>query len=174
MAVKQIKPEWVGKMDKLAWQLPLGFLFATFIISLAVSSYSLYKGKQSEIDNLKIDLETARKQAYPSISTIMMQEHFKDKDIPLGEFGIANSELHNKTFINCRIYGAIVMYLRKNNVVNYCSLWGDIDSSFIITTNEKISGVLAIDDCTFINCTFYNISFIGNKNQIERLKEKFP
>ncbi len=52
-------------MANLAWQLPLGLLLAVFIISMAVSSYNLYKQQQTTITDLSWQLDTARKMSYP-------------------------------------------------------------------------------------------------------------
>lgn len=45
LAIKQIHPIWGDRMDKLAWQIPLGLLIAVLLISLGVSSYHLYQQK---------------------------------------------------------------------------------------------------------------------------------
>ncbi len=42
-------------MENLAWQLPLGFLIAVFIISLVVSTYNLHKDKS--LESTKPELE---------------------------------------------------------------------------------------------------------------------
>jgi hypothetical protein len=169
-AVKEMRPEWGARMDKLAWQLPLGLLIVTLIISLAVSSYNMYKEQQIKIAELEIQLETTRKQSYPPITVLLMEQYFKDKDIPLGEFGLVNSLLVNKTFVNCRLHGNIVIFLRKNNTLTNCTFRGDAESIFIITTNKMVGGVLATDNCTFIGCEFYNVSFIGNAEAMEKLR----
>lgn len=160
-------------MEKLAWQLPVGLLLAVFVISLGVSSYNLYKEKSIEINDLKNELENARKQSYPPITTLLMGEYFKNKDIPLGEFSLVNHELINKTFDNCRIHGTVVIYLKKNIDLLNCDFAGDIESTFITTTNTSVMGTLALENCKFINCYFYNVSFIGSKNTIAKLKSMF-
>lgn len=171
LAIKQIQPKWVARMDKLAWQIPFGLLIAVFFISLAVSSYKLYEEQQNTISDLKQQLQVAQKQAYPPITTLMMEPYFKDKDIPLGEFGLINPLLANKTFENCRIHGIVVMYI-SNTTITHCDFYGD-DANFIVTSNQKIGGVLNVKRCTFINCTFKNVSFIGSADEILKIKSGF-
>jgi len=36
-----------------------------------------------------------------------------------------------------------------------------------------INGVLALKNCTFMHCTFDKVSIIGNKEQIDKIKEGF-
>lgn len=103
----------------------------------------------------------------------MMTPYFKDLDIPLGEFGLANNTLADKTFDHCRIHGTVVMYIGNNTTITLCSFDGNPVSSFIVTTNQYVSGVLGITGCTFINCTFDNVSFIGNQDAINKIKQGF-
>ena len=52
-AIRQYVPKWESAMSKIVWQLPLGLLIAVFIISLGVSSNSLYSKQQSRITDLE-------------------------------------------------------------------------------------------------------------------------
>jgi hypothetical protein len=173
LAMRQLRPQWEPKMVKIAWQLPLGILIITFLISLAVSSYHLYQEQTKRIFDLNQQLDNARKQAYPPITALMMEPYFKDKDIPLGDFGLVNTELTGKTFENCRIHGIVVLVVGGGTTITGCHLSGNMDASFIITTNEQISGVLKIIKCTFIHCSFKNVSFIGNVEMIKKIKAGF-
>lgn len=115
LALRQLRPEWVVSKEPLAWQIPLGLLITVFVISLAVSSYNLYKEGQNTITDLNQQLDVARRQAYPHVATLMMTPYFKDLDIPLGDFGLVNQLLEDKTFDHCRIHGPVVAYLIKGN-----------------------------------------------------------
>lgn len=168
-AIKANKPEWIGKMEKLAWQLPLGLLLSVFLISLIVSSYNLYNQKTQEIDDLTQKLSDARKLSYPPISTLMMSPYFKNLDIPLGEFGLVNARLVDRTFENCRIHGPIVVFA-QNTTATSCSFSGNEETTFIVTTNRSVGGVLAVIRCNFINCEFINVSFIGDQKNIDGMR----
>ena len=172
LAIGQIRPGWVGKYKKLAWQLPFGLLVVVFVFSLATSSFRLYEEKIDEISTLNQELEAARKMAYPPLTTLMMSPCFKDLDIPLGEFGLVNQLLADKTFDNCRIHGPIVLYVITGSILS-CIFNGDRESMFIVTSNQRVDGVLGIQDCTFVNCTFDKVSFIGPQDQIDQLKQGF-
>lgn len=173
LAFKQIKPEWVARMDKLAWQIPLGLLAVVFIISLFISSYHMNQQKIKEITEINQQLEIARKQAYPPVTALMMESYFKDKDIPLGDFGLVNSNLQDKTFEKCRIHGTVVIHLENGNTISLCKFSGNLDSNFIVTTNKSVSGVLNLNGCTFIQCDFQNVSFIGDQKAIDSIKTGF-
>ena len=123
-----------------------------------------------EVIKLEDDLRVARKQAYPPITTLMMQQHFKNKDIPLGELALVSSGLVNKTFEDCRIYGPVVIYPKEPFTLIYCNFNADSNSVFIATTNESVTGVLLVEGCKFIGCSFYNVSFIGSEEIISMLK----
>lgn len=173
LAIRQLRPEWVGRMDALAWQIPLGLLITVFLISLAVSSYNLYKEGQNTITDLNQQLDVARKQAYPPIATLMMTPYFKDLDIPLGDFGLVNQLLADKMFDHCRIHGPVVVHLMKSGTMISCIFSGDIESTFIVATNQRVDGVLGVQNCTFVNCTFDKVSFIGPQDQIDKIKAGF-
>lgn len=172
-AIRQLRPEWLGRMDKLAWQIPLGLLITVLLVSLAVSSYNLYKEQQDTIADLNQQLDVAHKQAYPPVATLMMSPYFKDLDIPLGDFGLVRQLLADKTFDHCRIHGPVVIYLIKSVTITSCEFGGDPEAIFIVTANQRVEGVLGVQDCTFVNCTFDKVSFIGPQDQIEKIRAGF-
>lgn len=167
-------------MVRLAWQLPLAALVVVFIISLAWSSYHIFRqqdqeivGLQKQLETLQKQLEIARSQASPQITSLMMQQFFKDQDIPLGQFGLVNEFLSDKTFEKCRIHGPAVIYLENGNTITGCALNGTTEANFIITSNERLGGILGLRNCSFLNCEFINISFIGNAKLIGVIKAGF-
>ncbi len=171
-AIREIKPEWVGRMDSLAWQIPLGLLVVVFLISLGVSSYNLYNKQHKEMVELEQQLDIARKMAYPPITTLMMTPYFKDLDIPLGEFGLVSEILVDKTFDHCRIHGPVVLHI-DGITMTLCIFKGDAESTLITTTNKRVDGVLGVRNCTFVNCVFDKVSFIGPQDQIDRIRLGF-
>ena len=173
LAVRQLQPSWVGRMDNLVWQIPLGLLIAVFLISLAVSSYNLHKKQKDTITDLNQQLDVARKQAYPPVATLMMSPYFKDLDIPLGDFGLVSQLLADKTFDHCRIHGPVVVHLVGGTTITSCSFDGDLESTFIVATNQRVVGVLGMQNCTLVNCTLDKVSFIGPQDQIDMLKAGF-
>ncbi len=173
LAIHEIRPDWVARMDKLAWQIPLGLLISVFVISMGVSSYHLYQEQQTVIKSLNEQLDTARKQAYPTVDTIMLNQYFKGVDIPLGSFGLINNTLKNKTFEDCRINGPVVVHVGDNTKILNNTWLGNPDFTFIITTNKALSGVVDLQGCTFIKCTFQQVSFIGPEEQIDMIKAGF-
>lgn len=98
LAVHQCFPNWEVTMNPLVWQIPLILLGITFIGSMAFSSFMLYREKvqiisdlNAKISDLNTQLDTARKMAYPPITTLMMSPYFRDLDIPLGQFALVNT-----------------------------------------------------------------------------------
>jgi len=173
LAIHTLRPEWAGTMENLVWQIPLGLLVGVFFISLIVSSYNIYKEQQNKIIDLNQQLEVARKQAYPPVATLMLSPYFKDLDIPLGEFGSTNSLLSGKTFDHCRLHGPIVVAILHDVKMTMSSFSGDSESIFIVTSNKRANGVLGIENCTFVDCYFEKVAFIGSQEQIDQIKKGF-
>lgn len=172
LASKQLFPIWEPVMNALAWQIPLGLLVAVFLISMAWSSYSLYRAQGLTISDLTSQLEIARKQAYPPVTTLMMAPYFKELDIPLGQYGLVNKVMEDKVFDHCRIKGPAVISL-TNSQVTGCSFDGDLATTFIITTNKTAIGILGVVRCKFIDCTFENVSIIGSQETVEKMRPGF-
>ncbi|MDP3879706.1 MAG: hypothetical protein Q8Q07_05305 [Dehalococcoidales bacterium] len=173
LAVHQVRPQWVARMDKLVWQLPLSLLIAVLLISLVWSSYDMYKKQSEQIEDLMKQLEQARSQVYPSVASLMLSSYFRDVDVPLAEFGRISPILEGKTFENSRIHGPVVLLVGEGTTITSSSFTGDPEASFIVTTNKHVSGVLQTKRTTFINSRFDGVSFIGDQELIDRIKKGF-
>lgn len=104
------------------------------------------------------------------VATLMMSPYFEDLDIPLGDFGLVSQLLVDKTFDHCRIHGPVVIYLTHSNTVTACIFNGDPEAMLIVTTSQKVDGVLVVQNCTFVNCTFEKVSFIGTQDSIDEIR----
>jgi len=173
LAVKHGFPNWEAAMTDLIWQVSLVVLIAAFIISIIWTPFAIYREQKRIISDLNVKLDVARKQAYPPITTLFTSQYFKSLDIPLGELGLVNTTLSDKTFENCRIHGPIIIGISNSITLVSCEFDGDPDITFIVTSNERVLGVLEVINCTFINCKFIKIGFIGNEKGIAFLKGEF-
>ena len=179
LAVHKYFPNWEVTMNPLVWQIPLILLGITFIGSLAWSSFMLYREKvqiisdlSTRINDLTVQLDTARKMAYPPVTTLMMTQYFKALDIPLGDYGLVNRKMEDKVFDHCRIKGPTVIAI-QDCLLTHCTFEGDIDTTLIVTTNKSMFGVLGASRCKFINCIFENVGIIGNQEIIDHIKQGF-
>jgi hypothetical protein len=179
LAVHKYFPNWEITMNPLVWQIPLILLGVAFVGSLAWSSFMLYREKvqiisnlNTKINDLNMQLDAARKMAYPPVTTLMMTQYFKDLDIPLGDYGLVNREMEDKVFDHCRIRGPTVIAV-QDCLIAHCEFEGDIDTTLIVTTNKSMFGVLGTNRCKFINCIFENVGIIANQETIDRIKQGF-
>jgi hypothetical protein len=49
-----------------------------------------------------------------------------------------------------------------------------VETALINTTNQSIAGAVVLQECVVKNCTFHKISFIGQSDQMARLRKFFP
>lgn len=171
LAVHHYFPNW-EVINALVWQIPLILLASVLVGGLAWSSFMLYREKEQIISDLNMQLDTARKMAYPPVTTLMMTPYFKDLDIPLGDYGLVNRTMEDKVFDHCRIKGPTVIAI-QDCVITHCDFEGDINTTLIVTANRSIHGVLGTNRCKFISCSFENVGIIGNQETIDRIKEGF-
>jgi hypothetical protein len=117
--------------------------------------------------------KTTKVVTIPNTEYLMMQSHFKDVDIPIAGLTLIMTKpaLRNKTFDNCNIIGPAILFVRNSKFIKDHFV-GDIDAIFISTTNEKISGVILVENTTFINCTFNKIAFIGSQEVMNNMKRQ--
>ena len=176
----RFRPQYEDAMKAYLYiTIPLTLLFGLFIISLLLSGYNIYKQDnnqgQQTIKELTTDLKAARESAIPSVHQIMLLPYFKNIDIPIAGISTTLPEpvLKNKTFENCRIIGPVIFVLQNNVTITHCSFEGDLESMFIVTTNKKVWGAVALDHDTFIGCDFKKVAFIGPQELIDKIKKGF-
>ena len=181
--------------DKIRCKLPqssviivLFFSIITLLISIGLGSYDVYSKKENEIEvlqkkntgldaekeQLQKDLKKARKEKFASVQE-MRQTYHEGQHISVCDMVSVRNSLVIKgdTFKHCDIYGpALVSVIGKGTILR-CSFSGPLDSSFVVTTNKKITGAIRLADCHLIDCKFHHIGFIGNEEYIEGLKQKF-
>jgi hypothetical protein len=173
-------PQWENSVKY--WMIsiiPLSVFLMLFLIGLFVSCYQIYYQNYTEqndkIISLTKDLDSAKAAAIPNINQLMMQPYFKDTVIPIAGIITSYTEpvLRNKTFERCTIIGPAIFVLQHFVTMSHCSFEGDPESMFIVTTNKRVWGVIALDHDTFISCNFKKVAFIGPQELIDSIKKGF-
>ncbi len=162
-------------------------IFGTILVAILIAiPYSIFleqkvkiEEQNKTIDQLTIQakslmssLEDARKQIPPSIIEILASPYLKDRDIPITSLGMVNPVIKNKVFDNCRIIGPAVMTIAHTEIRG-CGASGTPDTNFVVVPNEAMEGILLLEGCRILNCTFVNVSFVGNGELIAKLREGF-
>jgi hypothetical protein len=173
-------PNWEASAKNLLWMIPLGIFLVLLVIRLAIAPFNIYQKQQMDLRSIEKklqetekNLEDARKQISLSITEIIASLYIKNRDIPLASLGMINPIIHDKVFDHCRIIGPAVIAAPHDGEIGFCTFQGDINSVFITTTNERITGIIVLKNCKFLSCDFRNVSFIGPADQIARLKAGF-
>ena len=81
--------------------------------------------------------------------------------------------LRDKTFHNCTIHGpAIILFER--GVQDSCTHIGNPDSLFLeLKEGSFKTGLIKVDNCVFMRCTFIRIAMAGTPDDIRHLKAGF-
>ena len=158
-------PKWEGgKMKQVirkAREHPAVICMSFLMLSVILASHSLYVNKEPNF-------------ATPDELT---QSVLENRDIRIADLVRETARIRNKTFIDCHIYGpAVVHPLAEPGATiigNTIVVGPDPESGFIVTTNTNAIGVIGLENCKLIRCTFHYISFIGRPEQITIIKKGF-
>lgn len=94
------------------------------------------------------------------------------KIIRVVDLAMLDGVVRKRIFVDCDIYGPAILSARGENNIYDSFIQGDPEGSFIKTSNQTIIGAVIYEDCTFRNCRFYNVGFIGTPEWIEKLKSQ--
>ena len=105
----------------------------------------------------------------------LLTNHFKGRSVKLADLvgKLEITIIRSKTFEDCDIHGPAVIYLMNYTKLVDNSFRGALDTTFIVTTQKVVTGVIGLEDCVFRKCNFHNISIIGSPEAIETFKKGF-
>src|SRR3972149_7791118 len=158
-------PGMEQKLQALIWQIPLSIFVIIVIIRLLLAPYWLYKDKQQEIIDLKGQLEAAKKEAKKfATPEELTASHLKGLTIRISDLVREDIIIRNRVFEDCYIYGPATIFPINNFLFLKNDLESDLDSIFIVTNQKNLIGVIGVENCSFINCHFKSIVFIGHES----------
>jgi len=124
------------------------------MISVILASHSLYVNKPSIFATPDELIPSVLENMTIRISDLVREDHV----------------IRNRIFKNCYIYGPAMIGVKNVNIFINSGIEGNYDITFIETTNKLVIGVIEIQDCTFTDCHFRKIGFIGSPENIAKLK----
>ncbi|GAG27862.1 unnamed protein product, partial [marine sediment metagenome] len=143
-------PKVESVMHDLTWLIPLGIFCVFVLASFIVAPYSIYKDKQDTINDLESkvakleeDLEKAKGERFADSQQLRNTYH-EGQNIYVSDLVFArdSSTIDGDTFKNCHIYGPALVKLGGVGIISGCGFDGTLESSFVVTTNEIISGIV--------------------------------
>lgn len=158
-------------MKDLLWAIPLGIIILLIIVNLFLMPYTIYKSRQSQINTLQEQLDTAR-QSYATPDELL-PSRLSGLSIRVSDLTRESNTVRNKVFDDCYIYGPAVAVITGTTEIRNNNFDGSPDSIFIITTNQTVWGTIVLDNCIFTNCKFSNVGFIGDATTIAKIKAGF-
>jgi hypothetical protein len=165
-------PLWEGKMKNFLekYRKPYAlYVFPWFIvISVIFASYSMYENQQQKINALTI----AQKKQDFATPDALNSKTFDDMNIRIADLARENFIIKSKTFENCHIYGPAVIYL-NGAIITKC-IFAEVtpEGAFIESPNERLSGVITLENCILTNCVLHKISIIGTSDTIQDLRKR--
>ena len=101
--------------------------------------------------------------------------YLKGYNLRLEDLADAAQVIHDRTFEDCWIYGpAIVVGYSDNFFRHPTFLAKTFESLFLIVPDHtELTGAILLRNCTFINCHFMGVQFIGSANQIGEMRRTF-
>ena len=95
-----------------------------------------------------------------------LEDHFDRRRILLSEFfSPYNAVVRQKTFRNCEIFGPGSMVLRGTNLNQPLIM----NSDFVVIEQGMIHSAVGFDECSFINCKFYAITILLNRDAAKEI-----
>jgi len=150
-------------------------------ITLSIGTYGIYSDKEEDNaelaaknEQLQEELESASKAKFASIQE-MRQSYHEGQYISIGDmvFVRDSSVIDGDTFKNCHIYGPSLIKVGGVGMISNCGFDGDLETVFVVTTNERVTGAIQFTNCNFIDCVFHRVGFIDTEENIRILKQKF-
>lgn len=181
-----LTPQWSDKMKnqlpRLRKYVPY-IIFGLILFSLVSTSYSLHKDDVSihendtaTINKLQQELTEANRQVF-ALPDELLASHLSNLRIRLTDLTKDYALITDKIYDNCEFFGpAVIQFqdpVREVGTITVVPDIGDsIDSIFIASPNERLTGVIAFKNCIFNNCRFRHIGIIAKPEVIEILKSK--
>lgn len=101
---------------------------------------------------------------------------FADSVVRISDLVSSDGMLSGCVFTRCRIDGPAVLVLRRGALVD-CTLCGPSSDAVlweIPRYRPQVVGAILVADCTFDNCTFFNVGFAGSPDLIWQLRNDAP
>lgn len=121
-------------------------------------------------------LTISNKQGYAQPSDLI-SSHLSDLKIRLTYLATDYGLIEGKVFDNCTFFGPAIIQFQdpisqSTTIIFQLDRGEPIDSLFIATTNDVLTGIIAFKNCIFNNCTFVHIGYIAKPDVIEIMKSK--
>jgi hypothetical protein len=161
-------PRWINKLS-------IVILALSLFLGIAIGTYKMYKGKESELEEANInlsDLEKKLTEYRPAGFTTpdkLIGPYLEGFDFRIVDLAREDLIIRNRTIVNCRIYGPAVLYYGSGTLGN-CIFISDplfsaeetANSIYLPLPNAKvIQGVIKLENVNFRGCTFLSIAFMG-------------
>lgn len=79
-----------------------------------------------------------------------------------------NGTITGRHFEDCDIYGPAILAIQGIGHVVGCRIHAPFDAAFITVDQPMLCGPIITLDCTFKDCRFYQIGFIGSKEDRDK------
>lgn len=195
-AVMAVASGWVASFAQLPWPYQALVAGAFGMAALVVVAF-IYSGRRRKPDPMAgmpasgsalikftaegMHIRTPKAVAAGEVLSIgvpALAGHTKDEDVRLSLLVSPKQiRLTGYTFENCRILGpAVLLAMGTVHLLGKCLIDGGKDAFWTVYKSQKIAlGVIEIEDCTFVNCEFVKVGFVGKKEDRERwIKTFFP
>jgi hypothetical protein len=115
----------------------------------------------------------------PATADELRQNYIRDRSVWLTDF-VRESDrppiIRNKTFENCNVNGPAIVYAVGPTVYYGGSIAiRSLDDAYITVDPDparQLIGIVGLDGCTFRDCRFAQIGFIGTPDDRERAREQ--
>ncbi|MCX6006202.1 MAG: hypothetical protein NTZ34_02955 [Chloroflexi bacterium] len=128
-------------------------LMAFILLSVIITSYSLYENKYPPITTADISAST-----------------YTGQNIRISDLTKEGDSINTKVFVNCDIYGPALVHF-NNCTLNMLNVDEDWSSILVVTPNSRATGTIYMNDCVLTNCRFHRIGLIGDQQFIDNLKK---
>jgi hypothetical protein len=81
---------------------------------------------------------------------------------------VLDGKIEGRTFEDCEIYGPAVLVLSGVGQMYKCGF--DHPAAFITANQEHVVGPILVKDCSFKQCRFHGVGFIGPEETIKKFK----
>ncbi|RZJ28629.1 MAG: hypothetical protein EON85_08595 [Brevundimonas sp.] len=91
----------------------------------------------------------------------------------MGHIQAGKTVIDGKTFTDCVIEGPAVLYATENVYFDNCNLGITANGANLLlqTVGEKVTGVIAFSNTTFVRCRFVGIGFTGHPDFMKQISE---
>jgi hypothetical protein len=136
--------------------------------------YSLNRDNINQINQLQEEIAELESQRI-ALPDELLASHLVGLKIRIADMTREYSLITDKVFDDCTFFGPCVIQfqdpIQQATTITIVTEKGStIDDVFISTTNERMTGVIAFQNCIFNNCTFVHVGIIGKPDVIEILK----